>query len=125
MGHFRSSNPRHPWLNTHVIDELSVLFGIKIFEAYLENNTPAARRMFWVYGPDTKEITPLAVEHQPDPNKKHAYKQIRLSSIPGKAGLPPAKKTQKSAAERQILSTISLLNMPPLPAELPTVNIKP
>jgi len=56
--HFRSSNPRHPWLNTHVIDELSVLFGIKIFEAYLENNTPAARRMFWAYGPDTKEITP-------------------------------------------------------------------
>jgi len=89
MGHFLSSNPRHPWLNTHVIDKLSVLFGIKIFEAYLENNTPAARRAFWVYGPDTKEITPLAVEYHPNP------KQIRLSSLPRKAELPPAKKTQK------------------------------
>ena len=79
---FLSHNPRHPSLNTHEIEELSKKFGTKIFEAYLENNTPGARRMFWAYGPDRKDITILAVERHPNIDKKHAYKAVRLSSFP-------------------------------------------
>lgn len=79
-----SQNPRHPSLNTHEIDDLSRKFGIKVFEAYLENNTPGARRMFWAYGPDRSQITILAVERHPNDDKKHSYKQIRLSAFPKK-----------------------------------------
>lgn len=77
-----SHNPRHPSLNTHEIEDLSKKFGMKVFEAYLENNTPAARRMFWAYGPDKGSITILAVEQHPNNDKKHAYKKVRLSSFP-------------------------------------------
>jgi hypothetical protein len=34
---------------------LTGLSGEKIFEAYAQNNTPGAYRIFWHYGPD--EIT--------------------------------------------------------------------
>lgn len=38
-----SKNPRHPGLNTHKYGE--------IFEAYAQNNTPGAYRIFFYYGP--------------------------------------------------------------------------
>ena len=75
---FLAQNPRHPSLNTHEIEELSKKFGEKVFEAYLETNTPGARRMFWAYGPGRGKITILAVERHPDA-KKHAYQRITLS----------------------------------------------
>ena len=37
----------------------------EIFEAYAENNTPAAYRIFWYYGPNKKEITILAITPHP------------------------------------------------------------
>lgn len=80
--HFLSHNPRHPSLNTHEIEDLSKKFGIKVFEAYLENNTSGARRMFWAYGPGKGDITILAVERHPNDDKKRAYKKIRLSQFP-------------------------------------------
>ena len=55
----------------------------------------------------------------PTPNKS----DFPLS--PEKRNYLQLKRPKKSATERQILSTISLLNMPPLPAELPTVHPKP
>ncbi len=82
--YFLSHNPRHPSLNTHEIEDLSKKFGVKVFEAYLENNTSGARRMFWAYGPDKGDITILAVERHPNDDKKHAYKKIRLSLFPEK-----------------------------------------
>ncbi len=79
--HFLAQNPRHPSLNTHEIDVLSKKFDVKVFEAYLENNTPGARRLFWAYGPNKGEITILAVERHPN-DKKHSYKKVPLSSFP-------------------------------------------
>jgi len=43
---------RHPSLNTHVYDSLRGPGGEKIFEAYVQNNTPGAYRVFFFYGPD-------------------------------------------------------------------------
>ncbi|MCC5789546.1 MAG: hypothetical protein JJT75_07920, partial [Opitutales bacterium] len=51
------SNPRHPGLQSHEIGELTEKYGVRIWESYLENKKSGARRMFWIYGPDTKEIT--------------------------------------------------------------------
>jgi hypothetical protein len=45
-------DPHHPSLNTHEFTSLSSAIGEKVFEAYAQNNTPAAYRIFWHYGPD-------------------------------------------------------------------------
>lgn len=59
------NNPRHPGLQTHEYDELSALYGCKVFEAYVENNTPGAYRVFWHYGPQRDEITVVAITPHP------------------------------------------------------------
>lgn len=58
---YLSLNPKHPSLNTHKYSSLSGKNGEEIFEAYAENNTPAAYRIFWHYGPNKKEITILTI----------------------------------------------------------------
>ena len=50
------SNPRHPGLQTHEFTSLKGLNGEKVFEAYAQQNTPAAYRIFWHYGPGRNEI---------------------------------------------------------------------
>lgn len=62
---YLETNPKHPGLNTHEFTSLSRQYGIKIYEAYAENNTPAAYRIFWHYGPDKKAITILAITPHP------------------------------------------------------------
>ncbi|UVC07075.1 hypothetical protein IHQ71_17800 [Rhizobium sp. TH2] len=58
-------NPRHPGLNTHKYSSLSGPNGEDVFEAYAENNTPGAYRIFWVYGPGKDVITILAITPHP------------------------------------------------------------
>lgn len=59
------TNPRHPGLNTHKFSSLQGPGGEEVFEAYAENRTPAAWRIFWFYGPDKKQITVLAITPHP------------------------------------------------------------
>lgn len=59
------SNPRHPSLKTHEHSRLSRVAGIKVFEAYAEQNTPAAYRIFWYYGPQRNEITIISITAHP------------------------------------------------------------
>jgi hypothetical protein len=59
------TNPRHPGLNTHKFSSLKGPGGEEVFEAYAENKTPAAWRVFWYYGPDKKQITILAITSHP------------------------------------------------------------
>ena len=75
-----ASNPKHPGLNSHEISALSARYGMKVFESYLENNTPKAGRIFWVYGPNKKDITIIGLEPHPD-DKSNAYKKVTLSSM--------------------------------------------
>lgn len=62
---FLETNPHHPGLNTHKYDSLKGPAGEEIFEAYAENRTPAAWRIFWHYGPGQKTITILSITHHP------------------------------------------------------------
>ena len=82
---YLGENPRHPSLQTHEIDTLTAKYGFTVFEAYLENNTASAGRVFWAYGPDRGDITVLGVEPHPD-DKTGSYMRIKLS------GFPPAKR---------------------------------
>jgi hypothetical protein len=58
---FLETNPRHPSLQTHEFKSLSAALGSKTFEAYAEQNTPAAYRVFWHYGPEKQQITIFAI----------------------------------------------------------------
>jgi len=61
------SNPRHPGLQTHEYRSLPHPFDPagKVFEAYAQNKTPGAYRIFWCYGPDKREITIIAITPHP------------------------------------------------------------
>ncbi len=58
-------NPRHPGLNTHKFTSFKGPDNQEVFEAYAQNNTPGAYRIFWCYGPGKQEITILAITPHP------------------------------------------------------------
>jgi len=62
---YLQSNPRHNALNTHKYSALQGENGEDIFEAYAENNTPAAYRIFWHYGVGKNNITIIAITAHP------------------------------------------------------------
>ena len=60
-------NPKHPGLHTHEYDSITNPYNdeAKVFEAYAQNATPGAYRIFWCYGPKTGVITILAITPHP------------------------------------------------------------
>jgi hypothetical protein len=60
-----ATNPRHNSLQTHEWVSLEGRNGEKIFEAYAEQNTPAAYRVFFHYGPSRGIITIFAITSHP------------------------------------------------------------
>ncbi|MEX0703592.1 MAG: hypothetical protein WD069_15965 [Planctomycetales bacterium] len=52
-------NPKHPGLNTHEYSRIENPYDSKqkVWEAYAQNRTPSAYRIFWCYGPGKGEIT--------------------------------------------------------------------
>jgi hypothetical protein len=85
---YLSQNPRQNSLQSHEIADLTRKFGIKVWQSYLENNTPAAGRLFWAYGPDQGDITVLAIEPHPEDQKRGAYLRIRLAGLPSRKPTP-------------------------------------
>ena len=77
-----SVDPMYPSLHTHEIEPLSRRYGMKVWQSYLENKTSKARRMYWVYGPDQKDITIIGIEPHPEDAKNGAYDRINLSELP-------------------------------------------
>ena len=81
-------NPYHNGLHSHEIDDLSKKFSkkynsdIKVFQSYLENNTPGAARLYWAYGPKKGVITILGLEPHPEDSKKSGYSKVKLSNFP-------------------------------------------
>lgn len=61
------ANPRHPGLSTHEFHSLANPYETdgEVFEAYVQNRTPGAYRLFWCYGPDKGQITILAITPHP------------------------------------------------------------
>ena len=62
---FLKTNLRHPGLQTHEYTSLKGPNGEKVFEAYAEQKTPAAYRVFWYYGPKPGYITIVAITPHP------------------------------------------------------------
>jgi hypothetical protein len=59
------ANLRHPGLKTHKYNSLNGPNDEEVFEAYVENRTPGAFRVFWYYGPGSGVITILAITPHP------------------------------------------------------------
>lgn len=85
---FLEENPLHNSLNSHEIKKLSERYSkilghsIKVWQSYLENQTPAAGRLFWIYGPTKGIITIIGIEPHPEDQKKSSYSQVQLSDLP-------------------------------------------
>ena len=60
-----AKNPRHPSLQAHPFMSLQGPNQEKVFEAYAEQKTPAAYRVFWYYGPFRGIITIFAITPHP------------------------------------------------------------
>ena len=58
-------NPRHNSLQTHEYMSIKGPNREKVFEAYAQQKTPAAYRVFWYYGSTKGKITILAITHHP------------------------------------------------------------
>ena len=62
---FLSLDPRHPSLKTHKFISKKGPNGEEVFEAYAEQQTPVAYRIFWYYGPSKGIITIIAITPHP------------------------------------------------------------
>ena len=58
---FLARNPRYPRLETPPFMSLRGPNGERVFEAYAQQKTPAAYRVFWYYGPSRGKITIFAI----------------------------------------------------------------
>ncbi len=62
---FLQENPRHPGLNTHSYESIKGPNGEKVFEAYAQNQTANAYRVFFYYGSGEREITVFTITPHP------------------------------------------------------------
>ena len=62
---YLSENPHHNSLQTHPFLSLEGPNGEKVFEAYAQQNTPAAYRVFWYYGAKRGTIVVLTITAHP------------------------------------------------------------
>ena len=62
-----ASNPKHPGLQTHEYRSLAHPYDRtqRVFEAYAQNQTSGAYRVFWCYGPGKRQITLIAITSHP------------------------------------------------------------
>ncbi|MEN9507468.1 MAG: hypothetical protein RLZZ621_31 [Gemmatimonadota bacterium] len=113
--------PKHPGLNSHEIAELSRRFSTedtrhKVFESYLENNTPSAGRLFWVYGPQHGMITLIGLEPHPEDGKNAGYARVKLSGFPkGVAEPNSAYETCATLADEHRATMTTLAHMYAVP----------
>ena len=62
---YLESNPQHPSLQTHEFYSLKGPDKEKVFEAYAEQDTPSAYRIFFYYGKKRGEIRIFAITPHP------------------------------------------------------------
>ncbi len=53
--------PNYPGLQTHKMEAIPGPNGKDVWNSYVENNTPSAWRILWVYGDDADEITIISI----------------------------------------------------------------
>lgn len=95
------ADPFHPGLQSHEIDDPTKRYKRKVFQSYLENNTPGAGRLFWTYDPNKRKITIVGLEPHPEDGKNAAYKRVKLSELPAPQAVQPDIVTRPSTRRRR------------------------
>ena len=54
-------NPRHSGLRSHEYENFPGHADDKVRDSYVENNTPSAWRIYWMYGPDEQDAEGSAI----------------------------------------------------------------
>ena len=62
---FLQENPRHPSVQTYELSSFKGPHGEKVFEAYAEQDTPVAYRIFFFCGQQRGEIVVVAITPHP------------------------------------------------------------
>ncbi len=57
--------PGYPGLHSHQYKSVEGPAGVPLWESYVENRTPGAWRIFWVYGPEPDSLTIITVGPHP------------------------------------------------------------
>ena len=57
--------PRHTGLHSHAYRSVPGAGGATLWESYVENKTPSAWRIWWIYGPAADQITIVTVGPHP------------------------------------------------------------
>jgi hypothetical protein len=61
----REQGPRHPGLHSHDYQSIRGPGGATVWESYVENRTPSAWRIWWIYGPEQDQITIVMIGPHP------------------------------------------------------------
>lgn len=61
----QDAGPRHPGLHSHDYQSVPGPSGVALWESYVENKTPSAWRIWWIYGPDDAQLTIVAIGPHP------------------------------------------------------------
>lgn len=59
------AGPRHPGLHSHDYQSVPGPGGATLWESYIENKTPSAWRVWWIYGPADGQITIVTIGPHP------------------------------------------------------------
>jgi len=65
LRNLQQQGPNHPGLHTHRYQSVPGPGGSALWESYVENRTPSARRMWWIYGPADDAITIVTIGPHP------------------------------------------------------------
>ncbi|CAN5798590.1 MAG: hypothetical protein M3424_05185 [Actinomycetota bacterium] len=61
----RDIGPVHTGLHSHKYHSITGPNGEDVWESYVENRTPGAWRIWWIYGPDADTLTVVTIGPHP------------------------------------------------------------
>lgn len=61
----QDAGPRDPGLHSHAYKSVPGPDGATLWESYVENRTPSAWRIWWIYGPGDGELTIITIGPHP------------------------------------------------------------
>lgn len=65
LKHLQTEGPSYPGLHSHQYQSVPGPGGKPLWESYVENKTPSAWRIWWIYGPAQDEITIVTIGPHP------------------------------------------------------------
>ncbi|MDT8916245.1 hypothetical protein [Amycolatopsis sp. PS_44_ISF1] len=66
LAFLEQQGPSYIGLRTHPMQSIPGPGGATLYQSYVENNTPGAWRIWWIYGPADDAITIVSLGPHPD-----------------------------------------------------------